>query len=82
MEGGPATVSARPTPAELLDRPGALLTRSDLADLGLTRVMVDAVFRALDVVSFPGTRKTAVKREDYLALVERSTYGHDRVRPT
>jgi hypothetical protein len=44
--------------------------------------MVDAVFRALDVVVFPGSRRPAVKREDYLELVERCTYRDDRVRPT
>jgi hypothetical protein len=74
-------VSDRPSAAELLERPGALLTRTHLAELGLTRTMVDAIFRELDVVVFPGTRRTAVKREDYLELVERSTY-RERVRPT
>jgi hypothetical protein len=44
--------------------------------------MVDAVFRALDVVVFPGSRRPTVKREDYLELVERCTYRDDRVRPT
>ena len=44
--------------------------------------MVDAVFRELDVVVFPGSRRPAIKREDYLALLERSTYRDDRVRPT
>jgi hypothetical protein len=44
--------------------------------------MVDAVFRELDVVVFPGSRRPAIKREDYLELVERCTYRDDRVRPT
>jgi hypothetical protein len=70
----------RPSAADLLDRDGALLTRGDLIALGLTRTMVDAVFRELDVVVFPGTRRPTVKREDYLALVERCTYSDDRVR--
>jgi fructose-1-phosphate kinase PfkB-like protein len=74
-------VSARPTATELLATPGALLTRTALRDLGLTRTMVDAVFRELDVVVFPGSRRPAVKREDYLELVERCTYRDDRVRP-
>lgn len=74
-------MTGRPSAADLLDRDGALLTRGDLADLGLTRTMVDAVFRALPVVVFPGTRKPAVRREDYLALLERCTYRDDRVRP-
>jgi hypothetical protein len=76
-------VSERPSAAELLEREGALLTRGDLAALGLTRTMVDAVFRVLDVVYFPGCKRVgAVKREDYLDLVERSTYRDNRVRPT
>jgi hypothetical protein len=74
--------SARPLAVELLERPGALLTRGDLAALGLTRTMVDAVFREVAVVVFPGSRRPAVKREDYLELVERCTYRDDRVRPT
>lgn len=75
-------MSSTPTAARLLDTPGALLTRTHLRELGLTRTMVDAVFRALDVVVFPGSRRPAVKREDYLRLVEASTYRDDRVRPT
>ncbi len=72
----------RPDAADLLERQGALLTRGDLAALGLTRTMVDAVFRELPVVVFPGSRRPAVKREDYLELLERCTYRDDRVRPT
>jgi hypothetical protein len=79
---GALGVSSRPSAVELLERSGALLTRTDLAELGLTRTMVDAVFRELAVVAFPGTRRPAVKREDYLDLVERCTYRGDRVRPT
>lgn len=75
-------MSDRPHAEQLLERPHALLTRTDLRELGLTRTMVDAVFRALDVVVFPGSRRPTVKREDYLALVERCTYRDDRVRPT
>jgi len=44
--------------------------------------MVDCVFRELDVVVFPGSRRPAVKREDYLSLLTRSTYNESRVRPT
>ena len=68
----PTTSSARPSPGELLETPGALLTRGDLAALGLTRTMIDAVFREIGrsggVVVFPGTRRPAVRREDYLEL--------------
>ena len=40
-------MSARPTAAELLERPDALLTRTALAELGLGRAAIDAVFREL-----------------------------------
>jgi len=39
-------VSDRPSPADRLANPEAVLTRSDLAELGLERRAVDAVFRA------------------------------------
>jgi hypothetical protein len=72
-----------PTPAELLATPGAFLTRRHLRDLGLTRTAIDAVFRELDVVFYPGQKRGgAVLRDDFVALTERCTYGADRVRPT
>ena len=67
---------------ELLETPEALLTRSHLRELGLARGAVDAVFRELDVVVLPGYSRPMVRVADYLALVERSTYRGDRVRPT
>lgn len=73
-------MSGQPTAAELLETPGALLTRTHLRDLGLGRSAVDAVFRELEVIVFPGSSRPHIRREDYLALVERSTYGADRVR--
>jgi hypothetical protein len=73
-------VSRTPSAAELLDTPGALLTRSHLRDLGLGRSAIDAVFRALDVVVFPGSSRPMIRREDYLNLIEQSTYGEGRVR--
>ena len=68
------------TAAELLETPGALLTRTHLCELGLGRSAIDAVFRELDVVVFPGSTRPHVRRDDYLELVARSTYGSDRVR--
>jgi hypothetical protein len=47
-------VSERPQATQLLETPGALLTRSDLRELGLERRAVDAVFRALPTVHLPG----------------------------
>ena len=66
---------------ERLGTPDAFLSRTDLAELGLPRRAVDAVFRELDVVVLPGFSRPFVKVEDYLALVEQSTYRDDRVRP-
>lgn len=70
----------RPSPAELLERPGALLTRSHLRELGLERRAIDAVFRALPVVALPGYSRPLIRAEQYLEPVERYTYGDDRVR--
>ena len=73
---------ARPSIADLLETPGALLTRSHLRTLGLERRAIDAVFRALPVVSLPGYSRPMVRAADYLAFVEESIYRDDRVRPT
>jgi hypothetical protein len=76
-------VSRRPVTAEeLVERPGALLTRGHLRELGLERRAVDAVFRACPVVVIPGYSRPLIRAEDYRALVEASTYRDDRVRPT
>ena len=68
--------------AERLANPEALLTRTDLRDIGLQRRAVDAVFRALPVVVFAGYARPMIRVKDYLALIERSTYRDDRVRTT
>ena len=65
---------------ERLAMPEALLSRTDVAALGLPRRAVDSVFRALDVVVLPGFSRPFVRVADYVALVERSTYRGDRVR--
>ena len=64
----------RPTAADLLRTPGALLSRTHLRALGLERRAVDAVFRELDVVVLPGYSRPMIRVEDYLEHVERSTY--------
>lgn len=61
----------------------ALLDRKAVADeYGLRRVDVDRVFRALPTVALPGSRKCYVRRAQLDELLERCTYGDDRVRPT
>ena len=72
----------RPPAAERLANPDALLTRGDLAELGLERRAVDAVFRACPVVALPGYARPLIRVSDYLALIEASTYRGDRVRPS
>jgi len=77
-------VSARPSASELLATPGALLTRSHFRELGLERRAIDAVFRECTIVLLPGYSRPMVRREDYLALLDGSTYCDrcgDRVRP-
>jgi len=71
----------RPSPTVLLGTPGGMLTRSHLRDLGLERRAIDAVFRALPVISLPGYSRPLVRVEDYLGLIETNTYRDDRVRP-
>ena len=64
----------RPTAAELVANPAALLTRSHLHELGLERRAVDAVFRACPVVAFPGYSRPVIRVRDYLALLDESTF--------
>ena len=71
---------ARPSPGERLANPDALLSRTDLRELGLERRAVDAVFRVLPVVVLPGYSRPLIRVADYLAVLEASTYRGDRVR--
>ena len=75
------TISVRPPASQLLETPGALLTRSDLRALGLERRGIDSVFRTLPVVFLPGYSTGMVKASDYVALLEKQTFSKDRVRP-
>ena len=70
------------TASELLGTPGALLTRSHLRELGLTRRGIDSVFRNCPVVVLPGYARPLVRASDYLAFIEAQTYDGDRVRAT
>jgi hypothetical protein len=67
--------------ADLLDTPGALLSRTHLRELGLERRAVDAVFRACPIIVLPGYSRPLIRAEDYAALVAENTYRGDRVRP-
>jgi hypothetical protein len=67
--------------AELLKTPDALLNRGHLRELGLERRAVDAIFRAVPVVTLPGYSRPVIRVRDYLALLEDATHdGRTRVR--
>jgi hypothetical protein len=77
-------VSERPSAAERLHVPEALLSRSDLRELGLERRAIDAIFRECPVVALPGYSRPLIRVSDYLALLDGSTYCDrcaNRVRP-
>jgi hypothetical protein len=71
----------RPSAAERLENRAALLTRSDLAELGLERRAVDSVFRACPVVAIPGYSRPLIRVCDYLDLIHKHTHdGRSSVR--
>jgi hypothetical protein len=72
----------QPSARELLELGSGYLTRSHLRELGLPRAAIDAVFKQLEVVSYPGYSRPMVKVEDFVRLTAESTYGRGRVRPT
>lgn len=70
----------RPTAAERLSNPDAVLTRADLAELGYERRAIDAIFRACSVEVWPGYTRPMIRVADFLEWRERCTYRGDRVR--
>jgi hypothetical protein len=75
-------VSERLPVVERIRNPDAVLSRSDLRELGWERRGVDAIFRGCPVVVLPGYSRPVVRAQDYLAWVDEHTYCGDRVRPT
>jgi hypothetical protein len=71
----------RPSAVARLTNPEAVLSRSDLRELGYERRAVDAVFRACPVIAVPGYSRPLIRVSDYLQFVEQHTYRGDRVRP-
>lgn len=72
----------RPAPTVRLDNPDAVLSRSDLAELGYERRAVDAIFRACPVQALPGYTRPLIRVSDFRAFLAEHTYGGDRVRPS
>jgi len=70
-----------PIASERLTNPNAVLSRSDLRELGYQRRAVDAVFRACPGVVLPGYSRPLIRVSDYTSFLERCTYnGRSRVR--
>ena len=68
-------MSDRPPATELLRTPGAMLTRTDLRDLGLERA-IDAVFRKLPVTFGPSTRGSEQRDGSHSKLTAGSRLRH------
>jgi hypothetical protein len=66
---------------ERLAIPDAVLSRSDLAELGYGRRAIEAIFRACPVEAWDGYSRSMIRVSDFLAARERSIYRDDRVRP-
>jgi hypothetical protein len=75
-------MSVRPSPAARLGNDDAVLSRSDLRDLGWERRAVDAIVRACPAISIPGYSRTVIRVADYHAFIAEHTFAGDRVRPT
>jgi 5-methylcytosine-specific restriction endonuclease McrA len=69
------------TAAERLINPDAVLSRTDLRELGYERRAVDAIFRACSVVVLPGYSRPLIRVVDYAAFLERCTPRRKNPRP-
>ena len=74
-------MTERPTAVDRLVNPNAVLSRSDLRDLGYERRAIDAIFRACPVVALPGYTRPLLLVADFQRFLEAHTYAGDRVRP-
>jgi hypothetical protein len=70
----------RPTAAERLTNADAVLTRTDLRELGYERRAVDAIFRACPVEVWPDYARPMIRVADFLEWRERCRYDGARVR--
>jgi hypothetical protein len=73
-------VSTRPSAGKRLTNPDAILSRTDLRELGWERRAVDAIFRGCPVIVPPGYSRPVIRVGDYFELLEASTFRGDRVR--
>jgi hypothetical protein len=69
------------TVADRLANPDAVLSRTDLAELGWPRRGVDAIIRHAGAIVLPGYSRPVVTVRDYQAFLESHRYdGRTRVR--
>ena len=69
------------TAGERLGNPDAVLSRTDLRELGYERRAVDAIFRGCSVVVLPGYSRPLIRVADYHVFLEQCTYdGRSHVR--
>ncbi len=68
--------------AQRLEQPEAVLSRTDLRELGLERRAVDAVFRACPNVIIPGYSRQLIRVADYRRHLDGWTYRDDRPYPS
>jgi hypothetical protein len=78
---GPERKEARSSAAVRLANPDAVLSRSDLKQLGYERRAIDAILRSCPIVSLPGYSRPLIKVADFQAFLEQNTYRGNRVRP-
>jgi hypothetical protein len=74
-----------PSAAERVRVPEAVLSRTDLRELGWERRAIDVIFANVPLVALPGYTRPAIRVEDYLRFLADYTYDDrvgDRVRPT
>lgn len=66
--------------ADRIRQPDAVLSRTDLRELGYERRAVDAIFRACPVEAWPGYSRPLIRVADFLAWRAKCTSAEDRVR--
>jgi hypothetical protein len=69
------------TAAERLTNPDAVLSRSDLRELGYERRAIDAIFRACEIIVLDGYSRPLITVANYCAYLESCRHdGRSRVR--
>lgn len=70
-----------PTATTRLENPDAVLTRTDLAQLGYGRRAIDAIFKACGAVEKWEGGRPMIRVADFVRAREERTFRGDRVRP-